>query len=127
MGSGATHFHWDEIVPTGDEKPDRRTIPGKSGDLKRIVVKAGTVAAEHQQSLSSGFAPSGNNELDELLGGGLERGTNALLIGAAGVGKSSVALTYAIAAAERLTFSTNRKSTPLTCCSSANSATSVCR
>ena len=28
-------------------------------------------------------------------------GTNALLIGAAGVGKSSLALTYAIAAAER--------------------------
>jgi circadian clock protein KaiC len=44
---------------------------------------------------------SGNQELDKLLGGGLERGTNALLIGAAGVGKSSIALTYAIAAAER--------------------------
>ena len=42
---------------------------------------------------------SGNVELDTLLGGGLERGTNALLIGAAGVGKSSLALTYAIAAA----------------------------
>jgi circadian clock protein KaiC len=36
-----------------------------------------------------------------LLGGGLERGTNALLMGAAGVGKSSLALTYAIAAASR--------------------------
>jgi circadian clock protein KaiC len=36
-----------------------------------------------------------------LLGGGLERGTNALLIGAAGVGKSSLALTYAIAATSR--------------------------
>ena len=36
-----------------------------------------------------------------LLGGGLERGTSALLIGAAGVGKSSLALTYAIAAADR--------------------------
>jgi circadian clock protein KaiC len=31
----------------------------------------------------------------------LERGTNALLIGAAGVGKSSIALTYAIAAYQR--------------------------
>jgi circadian clock protein KaiC len=39
--------------------------------------------------------------LDRLLGGGLERGTNALLIGSAGVGKSSLALTYAIAAAQR--------------------------
>jgi circadian clock protein KaiC len=36
-----------------------------------------------------------------MLGGGLERGTNALLLGAAGVGKSSLALTYAIAAAGR--------------------------
>lgn len=33
--------------------------------------------------------------------GGLERGTSALLLGAAGVGKSSLALTYAIAAADR--------------------------
>ncbi|WP_025038050.1 ATPase domain-containing protein [Bradyrhizobium sp. DOA9] len=59
------------------------------------------VAAEHHKSFSGEFTPSGNAELDQLLGGGLERGTNALLLGAAGVGKSSVALTYAIAAAER--------------------------
>ena len=36
-----------------------------------------------------------------MLGGGLERGTDTLLLGAAGVGKSSLALTYSIAAAER--------------------------
>jgi len=36
-----------------------------------------------------------------MLGGGLERGTNALLIGAAGVGKSSLAITYALAATAR--------------------------
>ncbi|MET4174425.1 circadian clock protein KaiC [Bradyrhizobium sp. LA2.1] len=59
------------------------------------------VAAEHHKTFVGDFTPSGNAELDQLLGGGLERGTNALLIGAAGVGKSSVALTYAIAAAER--------------------------
>ncbi|KRB07888.1 circadian clock protein KaiC [Lysobacter sp. Root690] len=59
------------------------------------------VAAEHHVSFTGDFTPSGNAELDKLLGGGLERGTNALLIGAAGVGKSSMALTYAIAAAER--------------------------
>lgn len=59
------------------------------------------VAAEHHKAFLGEFTPSGNAELDQLLGGGLERGTNALLIGAAGVGKSSVALTYAIAAAER--------------------------
>ncbi|WBL76860.1 AAA family ATPase [Bradyrhizobium xenonodulans] len=59
------------------------------------------VAAEHHKNFSGEFTPSGSAELDQLLGGGLERGTNALLIGAAGVGKSSLALTYAIAAARR--------------------------
>ena len=59
------------------------------------------VAAEHHKPFTGDFTPSGNAEIDQLLGGGLERGTNALLIGAAGVGKSSLALTYAIAAAER--------------------------
>jgi circadian clock protein KaiC len=59
------------------------------------------IAAEHHKAFVGDCAPSGSAELDLLLGGGLERGTNALLIGGAGVGKSSVALTYAIAAAER--------------------------
>lgn len=59
------------------------------------------VAAEHHKPFPGEFTPSGNPELDQLLGGGLERGTNALFIGAAGVGKSTLALTYAIAAAER--------------------------
>jgi circadian clock protein KaiC len=59
------------------------------------------VAAEHHKAFAGEFTPSGNPELDQLLGGGLERGTNALLIGGAGVGKSSLALTYAIAAASR--------------------------
>jgi circadian clock protein KaiC len=59
------------------------------------------VAAEHHKSFAGDVTTSGNAEIDMLLGGGLERGTNTLLIGAAGVGKSSLALTYAIAAAER--------------------------
>jgi circadian clock protein KaiC len=59
------------------------------------------IAAEHHATFVGDFTPSGNAELDKLLGGGLERGTNALLIGSAGVGKSTLALTYAIAAAQR--------------------------
>ena len=59
------------------------------------------VAAEHHEAFEPEMVLSGNAELDKLMGGGLERGTNALLIGAAGVGKSSLALTYAIAAAAR--------------------------
>ena len=59
------------------------------------------VAAEHHKAFPGEFVSSGNAALDQLLGGGLERGTNALLLGSAGVGKSSLALAYAIAAAER--------------------------
>ncbi|MGJ4802446.1 ATPase domain-containing protein [Luteimonas sp. SDU82] len=66
-----------------------------------IEVYPRLVASEHHTRFSGDYTPSGNAELDRLLGGGLERGTNALLIGAAGVGKSSLALTYAIAAAGR--------------------------
>ncbi len=40
-------------------------------------------------------------ELDALLGGGLDRGTSTLFVGPAGSGKSSLAATYADAAARR--------------------------
>jgi circadian clock protein KaiC len=46
--------------------------------------------------LSSGIA-----ELDELLGGGLSRGTSTLFMGPSGVGKSTLAIQYALAAARR--------------------------
>ncbi|WP_286898952.1 ATPase domain-containing protein [Achromobacter sp. UBA2119] len=59
------------------------------------------VAAEHHKAFAPTPTPSGNAELDSLLGGGLDRGTNVLLIGAAGVGKSSVAATYALASTQR--------------------------
>jgi len=59
------------------------------------------VAAEHHREFSGELTSSGNAEIDQLLGGGLERGTSALLIGAAGVGKSSIGLLYAISAAAR--------------------------
>lgn len=59
------------------------------------------IAAEHHTLFDGEVTSSGNAELDALLGGGLERGTNALLIGPAGVGKSTIALAYLIAAAER--------------------------
>src|SRR6185312_1926276 len=84
-----------------------RGIEFRGGYHDFNIVKGGMaiyprlVAAEHHREFKAEFAPSGNAELDRLLGGGLERGTNALLIGSAGVGKSSIALTYAIAAAER--------------------------
>jgi circadian clock protein KaiC len=59
------------------------------------------VAAEHHKEFHGEAISSGSQGLDALLGGGLHRGTSALLIGGAGVGKSTVAMTYAVAAAER--------------------------
>lgn len=59
------------------------------------------VAAEHHKVFAGDFTSSGHPAMDQMLGGGLERGTNVLFIGAAGVGKSTLALTYAIAAAKR--------------------------
>ncbi len=44
---------------------------------------------------------SGIEELDRLLGGGLDLGSSTLIIGPAGSGKSSIALEYAAAAAQR--------------------------
>jgi circadian clock protein KaiC len=59
------------------------------------------VAAEHHKPFEGEPVESGSVELDALLGGGLERGTSTLLIGGAGVGKSSIAVTFAVAAAGR--------------------------
>jgi circadian clock protein KaiC len=59
------------------------------------------VASEHNRELPEGMASSGLDRLDALWGGGLDRGTSTLLLGPAGVGKSSIALTYGVAAARR--------------------------
>lgn len=59
------------------------------------------VAAEHVPLFTQTRISSGLPELDLLLGGGLERGTSTLFVGAPGTGKSTVAVQFAIAAAER--------------------------
>ncbi len=59
------------------------------------------VAAEHHRPFDAEPAMSGIAELDRLTGGGLHRGTSALLMGPAGCGKSTIATQYAVAAAER--------------------------
>ncbi|MDM0026359.1 ATPase domain-containing protein [Variovorax saccharolyticus] len=59
------------------------------------------VAAEHVSPLTQTRIPSDLPALDQLLGGGLEKGTSTLFVGAPGTGKSSVAVQFAIAAARR--------------------------
>ncbi len=53
------------------------------------------VAAEHHVVFTHEAVSSGIKELDELCGGGLDRGTTTLIMGQAGTGKSTISLQYA--------------------------------
>ena len=59
------------------------------------------VAREHSGAAVKESLRSGIAELDALLGGGIDRGTSTLIIGAAGTGKSSLAMQYVGAAVQR--------------------------
>ncbi len=59
------------------------------------------VAADHHRPFAQETIPSGVEGLDELLGGGLDRGTSSLFSGPPGTGKSTLALKFALAAASR--------------------------
>ena len=66
-----------------------------------LVVFPRLIAAEHPHPADRRKLPSGIAPLDELLGGGLEKGTSTLFVGAPGTGKSTVAVQFALAAARR--------------------------
>lgn len=66
-----------------------------------IVVHPRLIAAEHRPLFKQAPVSSGLQELDVLLGGGLDSGTSTLLVGPAGSGKSTIAARYALSAAER--------------------------
>jgi circadian clock protein KaiC len=66
-----------------------------------LAVFESLVAAHHGRAYAANVVSSEMSEIDDLLGGGMRRGTSTLLIGPSGVGKSSLAMRYAIAAARR--------------------------
>ena len=72
-----------------------------------VILKGGLdvfprlVAGEHVRGQKRGVLKSANSQLDALVGGGLQYGTSAVLIGPAGSGKSTLAIQYARAAAAR--------------------------
>ena len=74
---------------------DFRLIKGGAVTFPRLV------AADHPGGAELTPLPSGIGALDQLLHGGPDRGTNTLILGPSGTGKSTVATQYAIAAAER--------------------------
>jgi quercetin dioxygenase-like cupin family protein len=51
----AQFFHWSDVQTSGDDKADRRVISGHGGDLKRVAIKAGTVAARHEHAFEQFF------------------------------------------------------------------------
>jgi circadian clock protein KaiC len=59
-----------------------------------VVVHPRLVAADHHEDFESEMFPSGVANLDAMTQGGLQAGTTTLLLGPAGVGKSTVAMQF---------------------------------
>ena len=66
-----------------------------------LAVYPRLVVSEHRTELSQASVGTGIPELDALLGGGLVPGTNTLVMGPTGTGKTSTATRCALAALER--------------------------
>lgn len=84
-----------------------REVSFRGGFHDMVIRKGGVtvfprlVAADHHDDFRSEPVTSGVHELDALLCGGLDRGTSVLVTGPTGSGKSTIALQYAVAAAQR--------------------------
>lgn len=61
-----------------------------------VLVFPSLIAEEHHRDYEEVEVMSGVPELDKLMGGGLTYGTSTMLLGPAGVGKSTLALQYAM-------------------------------
>jgi circadian clock protein KaiC len=59
------------------------------------------IASEHRTNFDRTALPSGIPELDAILGGGVERGSSALILGPAGTGKSLFSMQFAASAVAR--------------------------
>ena len=59
------------------------------------------IASEHGHAFDGSFVGTGTPRLDELLGGGLVPGSNVLLTGPAGTGKTTTAISCAVSAMRR--------------------------
>ncbi|MBD9389083.1 AAA family ATPase [Agrobacterium sp. AGB01] len=106
-------IYLEQLAPDyGSERRRLRVIKyrGQSfrGGYHDFVIKTGGVsvfprlrAIEHKTGFERTTLSSGLPEFDDLLGGGIERGSSTLLIGPAGTGKSLFALQFVNAAIQR--------------------------
>jgi circadian clock protein KaiC len=84
-----------------------RGVKFRSGYHDFVIERGGLrvyprlIASEHVAGFIADKIPSGLPALDDLLGGGLERGSSALLMGPPGTGKSALVGQYAISVASR--------------------------
>ncbi|WP_375450253.1 ATPase domain-containing protein [uncultured Devosia sp.] len=103
----------EELMPEyGAERRRLRVIKYRGqayrGGYHDFTIKRGgvevfprLVSAEHRIDYVRDPLTSNNAALDALLGGGVERGSSALVLGPAGAGKSTLTLMFAKAAVER--------------------------
>lgn len=103
----------EELAPTyGAERRRLRVIKYRGqayrGGFHDFTIRRGgvevfprLVASEHRTDYDRAPMTSRIEELDALLGGGIERGSSALVLGPAGAGKSLLTLHFARAAVER--------------------------
>jgi circadian clock protein KaiC len=106
-------IHLEEMAPDyGSERRRTRIIKYRGqryrGGYHDFVIEPGgvrifprLVSAEHKKSFDRSLFESHSPELNALLGGGLNRGSSALVLGPAGTGKSLLALSFISAAIDR--------------------------
>jgi circadian clock protein KaiC len=103
----------EELAP--DYGADRRRLRvikyrGQNfrGGYHDMIIKTGgvtvfprLVSAEHKRDFARETLTSNSAELNELLGGGIERGSSTLVLGPAGTGKTLLTLSFAVQAIAR--------------------------
>lgn len=70
-------------------------------DRNGVIVYPRLIAAEHEKDFPEEQLSSNLPALDAMFAGGIDRGSSTLVLGPAGVGKSSIVMQYAYAAATR--------------------------
>lgn len=70
-------------------------------DTGGITMYPRLVAAEHVRDFVPMVSSSGSDDFDALLGGGLIRGTNTLIVGPSGIGKTTLSTRCLLSALER--------------------------